>query len=507
MHEATALAAVTVRPPFGLPWVERYLPHYLTAPPSALHVALAADLAEAATTRGVRRNLIAPRGSAKTTWLSKAFPLRQALEGAEPLTLLLAETGEQAKSYLDAIKDELETNPAILRDYPESAGRGRIWQANRIRLRNGCEIVARGAGGRVLGMTRKSRRPTLVVLDDGNSRGDAYSPTTRRRKIDWFTKDVLPAGEPGTNVFVAGTPIHREAIVCALRDAGWQTRRYSALPRDPDRLDLWREWERLRLNLADPAREATARGFYDANVADMDAGAELLWPERIPLYAVMEYRALYGEAAYRSEYTDDPGAAEGAEWPPEYFDRPGFWFDEWPDDLTHRLIALDPSKGSDGSGRDYQAHALLGLGRDGTIYVDGDLRRETPEAMCRRTVALAREFAPPPLRCDSIIVEDNGTLGLIRVAMELAVGANLLPWNTLTNTGRKDVRIRAVGPYLARGQIKVRNTPGGRLLVQQWREFPFGDHDDGPDAVATGLIELELISQPGELARRRSGRR
>jgi phage terminase large subunit-like protein len=482
-------------PPFGLGWMHRYLGHYLTAAPSRFHLDLAADLATVEAARGQRLNYIGPRGSAKTTLISKGKPLHGAVSGTERLTLLLAETAKQSKSYLGAIKRELEGNRALARDYPDAAGRGPVWQTTHIRLRNGCEIMAAGSGGRVLGTTAGERRPTLVVVDDGNERGDAFSPTKRERKLDWLTKDVLPVGEPGTSFVVAGTPIHREALVCHLRAAGWRTRSYSAMSREPDRLDLWRAWERIRLNLADPEREAAARVYYERHRADMDAGAELLWPERetLALYALMEYKALYGEAAYRTEYTDDPGTPEGAEWPAEYFDRPGFWFDDWPAEVALRVIALDPSKGMDATGGDYQAHALLALGRDGTIYVDADLRREPSEAMCRRTVELARGFAPGH-RVDAIVLEDNGTMGLLRAAMDVTDGAKMLPWECLTNTGRKDVRIRAVGPYLSRGQVRVRNSPGGRMLVEQWREFPFGANDDGPDAVATGLIRLEQLA-------------
>lgn len=487
------------RIPFGVDWLRAYLPHYLKDPPSRLHLDLAADLRSLSDRRGRRLCRIAPRGSAKTTWVSKAYPLYGAVEGREPLTLLLAETGDQSKKYLEAIKDELETNPALARDYPAAAGRGPVWQAHRIRLRNGCEVVARGAGGRVLGITNRDRRPTLVVVDDGNERGDAYSPTKRQRKLDWVVRDLLPAGEPGTNVVAVGTPIHREAIVCYLRAAGWDSRSYRALARDPDRLDLWEECGRLLTDLSDPNRAETARAFYAARACAMDAGAELLWPERLSLFDLMAYRRLYGEAAYRSEYTDDPGTPEGAEWPAELFDGPGFWFTAWPDDLLCKVLALDPSKGADAAAGDYQAHALVGLGRDGVLYVDADLRHETPEAMCERTCYLAAEWvrAGRPL-VDAVVLEDNGTMGLLGVAVTVAQQKTgvTLPWECLTNAGPKPLRIRVVSPYLHTRRVRVRNTPGGRLLVEQWKEFPFGAHDDGPDAVATAIRRLEALTAP-----------
>ena len=385
------------------------------------------------------------------------------------------------------MKEELELNPAIARDYPDAAGKGKLWQSERIRTRNGCEIVARGSGGRILGMTRRDSRPTLVVVDDANERGDAYSVTKRERKIDWMMRDVIPVGQPNTNYVVAGTPIHEQAIVCALKRVGWQTRCYDALIRQPDNRELWDRWEQVVTNLADGQREESGLAFYEANREKMDAGAVMLWPERMPLYKMMLYRAQAGEAAFRTEYTSDPGSPEGAEWPVEHFDRPGFWFQDWPDVLRIKAIALDPSKGGESRGGDYQAHAMVALGEDGTIYVDCDLRREHPEAMIARTLNLYREWGKGGRNVDRIIVEDNGTMGLISGAIQVQAGAEVMPWECLTQTDNKDLRIRVIGPYLHQKRIRVRNTPGGRMLVDQLRQFPFGDHDDGPDAVATAI--------------------
>lgn len=485
------------RPEFGPEWMRFYLGHYMKSELSAFHELLAADLREIQKERGQKRNYIAPRGSAKSAWISKGYVLHGAIEGIEPLTLLLAETGEQAKKYLDSVKEEIELNPALARDYPAACGKGRLWQSDRIRLRNGCEIVARGTGGRILGMTRRDRRPTLVIVDDGNQRGDAYSPTTRQRKIDWMVKDVIPAGEPSTNFVVAGTPIHREAIVCDLQRAGWQTRAFNAMDRMPDNVELWGIWERIVMNLSDPEREQSGRVFYEEHREEMDLGAELLWPARLTLYELMLYRARYGESAYRTEYTKDPGSPEGAEWPSEHFDRADFWFDDFPEDaIGMKVIALDPSKGGESRGGDYQAHAKIALGSAGTIhagtlFIECDLRREHPEAMVARTVNLYRDWNKVGRNVDRVIVEDNGTMGLISGAIQATLGADLMPWQALTQTDNKDLRIRVVGPYLSQKRVRVRNTPGGRELVNQWRDFPFGSNDDGPDAVATGIRWLQ----------------
>jgi predicted phage terminase large subunit-like protein len=56
------------------------------------------------------------------------------------------------------------------------------------------------------------------------------------------------------------------------------------------------------------------------------------------------------------------------------------------------------------------------------------------------------------------------------------------------NRVNKQVRIRRLGPYLASRRMRFKHgSPGTRLLVEQLREFPAGDHDDGPDALEMAL--------------------
>ena len=486
--------------PFGLEWSQHFLPHYHTAAPSQLHRDICDDLHAFHIDRGQHRAYIAPRGSAKTTWISKQYPLWAAVEGVEPLILLLAETGEQARAYLLAIKREIEGNRRLMDAYPDSTGVGPVWRGDKITLRNGVTIIARGAGGRILGLTESEKRPTLVIGDDMNKRGDAYSPTTRRRILDWFLRDVLNVGEPRTNFLAAGTPIHREAVVCELKRTGaWHTRSYRSVIHWPVRIDRWDEWEQIFCDLSDPERGEHARAFYDHFREEMDEGAEVLWPDREPLYDLMCRRAEIGPAAFDSEKQDTPGSDGATEWPTSYFDWPGFWFDQWPDGISHRVQSLDPSTGAGAKPGDYQPHAMIGLCRDPDnvtrLYIDADLRREDVSLMIGRSLDHARIFKP-----GCLVVEDNSTMGLIVPEFEQQISTRLgtpvgvlVNLEAITNYENKQLRIRCVGGYLARKQIRVRNTPGGRLLVEQWRDFPTGEHDDGPDAVASAVRRLEQL--------------
>jgi hypothetical protein len=481
VKRATADKGHTFRP-FGWEWERDYLPQYVTDSPSLFHDQLIADLSRLHVTRGARLNYRGPRGSGKTSHISKAYPLWCALEGVERLILLLAETGEQATTYLKAIKAELETNAALEMGYPRVFGAGPVWRDDSITLRNGVTIVARGSKGRVLGLTRGATRPSLVIGDDLNERGDAYSPTMRRRKLEWFFKDVMKVGTPRTNVVVAGTSIHREAVVCELtRNPAFTTRRYASILEWPQRMDLWAKWESLYANLGDANRQQTARAFYDQHSIEMDAGVVLLWPSRYPLYDLMCDRAEAGPSAFASERQDEEGMDGATEWPASYFDRPDLWFHDWPDDLVGKAYYLDPSKGKDSHAGDYQAHVWGGWSRgQNALYVEADLRREPVTDMIGRAVDQAAAFG-----C-GVTVETNATMGLILPEFQRQMDQRKKPVGLqgIANTDPKLLRIRGLGPLLSRGQIRVRNTGGGKLLVDQLRDVPSGEFDDGADGLA-----------------------
>ena len=59
-----------------------------------------------------------------------------------------------------------------------------------------------------------------------------------------------------------------------------------------------------------------------------------------------------------------------------------------------------------------------------------------------------------------------------------------LPPQLIHNTDNKLLRIRRLGPALAQHRLRFNaGSWGAREVVNQLRDFPIGDHDDGPDAL------------------------
>jgi hypothetical protein len=122
---------------------------------------------------------------------------------------------------------------------------------------------------------------------------------------------------------------------------------------------------------------------------------------------MMKRRAEIGAAAFNTEYQGIPSTEGLTEWPAEFFDRPQVWFDEFPKDLILRVQSIDPSKGADAKSGDYQAHVLVGLARNGNMYVEAILQREPIREMVTRSIEMAQRCGVGPLDCLAIEANDS----------------------------------------------------------------------------------------------------
>ncbi len=515
-------------------WNEFFLPHHFIPKNSAqkteatdvpkLHKWLAEQLLDLHERRGTKLAVIAPRESAKTTWITLAYVLRCAVEGIERYILLISDSEAQAEQFLASIRNELEleaVEPAPLAEefpddsanpdenastageisgnfalaiaYPEACGQGPEWRKDHLRLKNGVLIESLGRGSAVRGRKNRQHRPSLIVIDDCQSNRDIYSASERKKTLDWFTQEVIPCGSNSTNIISIGSALHTEAVAVKAQSlSGWTGMTFRAIEPMPDRLDLWKEWEVLATNLADEHRDKTATDFYTKHKEEMDRNGISYWPSYKPLYELMRRRAEIGERQFDTEYQGKPSSPEGAEWPSEYFDRPNFMFSTWPADIVHTVVAVDPSKGRADEQGDYQAIAVIQLTRDGKLYVECECNRETVDKMVRRAVRIARQY-----KADKLVVETNQGLDLLIPEFERFMSEEKVRFpveNVEHYRDSKIARIRRLGVYLARGQIRVRDTKGGRMLLEQLREFPLGTHDDAPDAVELGIRRLEILT-------------
>jgi predicted phage terminase large subunit-like protein len=480
-----------------LAWGAKYLPAHFSRPASKMHNWLAGKFDAMRNSRGVKINLLGPRGGAKSTIGTLAFPLREAVEGRESYIWIVSDTKHQACAHLENIKTELLENALLAKDYPQAAGRGGVWRNNSVTLHNGVTIEAFGTGQRIRGRRRREHRPTLIICDDLQNDGHIVSAVQRERSRDWFHGMLMKSGTTRTNVVNLATALHREALAVQLHATpGWNSRIFKAVVHWPENMPLWLEWEALYMDLANPHYKTDAGNFYEEHLEEMNRGAEVLWPEEENLYALMCMRAESGHTAFEREKQNSPINPDLCEWPESYFDQ-SIWFDDWPGQLVVKTMALDPSKGSDSRRGDYSGFVMLGVDRHGMAHIEADLQRRPTPRIVADGVELFRRFKP-----DVFGVEANQFQDLLAGEFEAEfrrqgiLGARPYPIENRTN---KLVRIRRLGPYLSSRRLRFKNdSPGTRMLVEQLQEFPIGDHDDGPDAAEMALrLAAELLAGRG----------
>lgn len=482
------------KPATLLHWSRHYFPHRFTTDPSLFHQELCEDLDTIKLQRGSKEARIAPRGSAKSTISTLADVMKDALEGKEMYQIIIGDVQVNANKFLKDIRDEVETNEELREDYPDSCRIGPVWQQEAIELPNGARIEALGKGGKIRGRRHRQYRPTKIVLDDPQSFDDAYSETQMEKDLHWLMSDVMSAGSPDTNFIVLGTALADKCIVCELaKTPGWRHKRYKQLLQEPAHMHLWHQWREMLWRHDDPERDQKANQWYIDNKTLMDHGHQVLWPERFPLLEVMRKRYSEGERAFQCEQQGIPMPPGDAEWPMEYFDWPGFWFDDYPADITCSAYALDPSKGKESKQGDYQALGYGACNRAGTIFVEAWLEKMDSQSLM--DFAIDRWSERP---AEAFTIETNCFQELLKIPLEKSVKAKnaalRLPLVEVVNTVKKEVRIRRHTPYLSARQYRFRNTAGTRLLVDQLKKFPFADHDDGGDMLEILLRTLIQLS-------------
>jgi hypothetical protein len=304
------------------------------------------------------------RGAGKTTILARAL-LWAILYGHRRYGVIVGATDELAGKLMRIhIRGELTGNELLRQDFPEVCnpfialeGHGRKcagqhfngvatgikWSDGELvcaeipasieRGNNGSVILVKSITAAMKGQTALIRfeliagiitatgriiRPDILLADDLQTRESANSPVSTKKRVQTVQGDAL--GLAGHDRKIAAiqavTKICENDLACQFLDRDkmpeWRGETTRMVITMPEREDLWDEYrailhEALR---TDGDLNAAAR-FYLEHREEMDRGAVLAWPERIPegyisaLQYAMELKFRDPEA-FAAEYQNDP---------------------------------------------------------------------------------------------------------------------------------------------------------------------------------------------------------
>jgi hypothetical protein len=306
-----------------------------------------------------------PRGSGKTC-LARAAALWAVLYGRRSFVVLIAGSRELGEQLLAPIQMAMLEGRALYEDFPEaihclrrlenSSKRqkqqhiaGELthvhWSDSRIVFPRVPEshlpaalraagLTASPSAGAIISATSMEAhlkgqahgrpdgtiiRPSLLLLDDLQTRASAASTTQTRRAIRLLNGDILGLAGPGQRIAAMLTCTRcydgdlASQVTDRQRSPEWHGQVGKLVVAFPADAALWARYaelraDRLRRGLATPLET----DFYRRNRRAMDAGAEVPWPGRYdrgqelsPLQHAMNLK-LRDEEAFAAEYQNEP---------------------------------------------------------------------------------------------------------------------------------------------------------------------------------------------------------
>lgn len=480
-----------------------YFPHYVKGAESVFHTWFydtVPGLIDAPAGKLV--NISAPRGEAKSTLGTQLLALWCILTGRKRFIPIVMDSWDQAAAMLEAVKTELTDNPRLQMDFPDETGAGRVWNAGVILTRGNVKLQAFGSGKKMRGLRHGPHRPDLVMLDDIENDEQVRSLEQRNKLESWVNKTVLNLGPPdGTmDVLYLNTILHYDSVANRThRKPRWVRKKFRAILRWPDRMDLWQEWEALFIASGDElegTEQDLAQAFYDANKVEMDRGAMVSWPSMRPLLALMKIRS-EDHHAFDCEYQNDPTNEENATFTGMQYWSGIVFTKEW----VHRGV-LDPSMGKSARKGD-PACILVGASRRDILkvhIVEADLARLKPAKQMEKLIAYQEAYG-----CLVWGVEDTAFQEYFRQQIvEQSARLHLpVPAIGISNDRDKDILIEAVAPHVNNGLILFhqRHT----VFNDNVKHYPEAAHDDGPDGLQ--MLWKLFLKGAGGIPRIRLGKK
>ena len=168
-------------------------------------------------------NVIAPRGTAKTTLAGALKVLHHLMfTKGKKVIAIVSRTQGHAINILQTIKDIIEYSPEFreLFGYWGIMSGQKSWTNTQIILKDGSAIICKGMGQMFRGLNIGGQRPTLIVLDDPEDENNTKTSEAMDLNLTWLLQSAEPALDAQRGrIIIIGTPLHQNCIVMRLKES------------------------------------------------------------------------------------------------------------------------------------------------------------------------------------------------------------------------------------------------------------------------------------------------
>lgn len=392
--------------------------------------------------------IVAPRGSAKSLYTTKAAPLYHALVTKQfKEILIISANDELAVDRLRAIKEELSNNDLILNGSPEEGisafgnlstakWDGKSWSANRADLANGITIHAKGRGAGMRGV-----HPQLIIVDDVEGDEGSLSPTEIAKITRWIRNTVMP--------------MQIDEVGCLLWDGTFLS---------PDAV-LYNAFYGL-----DNWNTNFFRLIYHAFTED----GKSYWPERFSEEWLAKKKEDMGSMGFAAEYMNQPFSIETPIIRREWLK---YFVESDVPPQTMKVMGIDPAI-SLKKRADKTAFGIMGADPNKEKYYALYFENEhySWDGVIRRFFDLYTYWRPESIRLETVAYQDALRQGIIKEAKNRGIGyLPIQPEISNRYTGDLSARLKIVSPAVERGQVYFRKEQ--EELIKQLVNFPAKQDD------------------------------
>jgi predicted phage terminase large subunit-like protein len=164
--------------------------------------------------------IVAFRGSGKSTIMTLSYPIWAVLGRMQKKFVLIAsQTQYQARVHLTNIKRELESNELLANDLGPFVEQREEWGSTSLYIpKYNARITAISTEQSVRGIRHGQYRPDLIICDDVEDMTSTKTREGRNKTFDWFTGEIIPAGDTYTKRIVVGNLLHEDSLLMRLKE-------------------------------------------------------------------------------------------------------------------------------------------------------------------------------------------------------------------------------------------------------------------------------------------------